>query len=199
MTAVPEKRNQKTARCKSCRTAPVRRRCYHVDQISSLFMRLKQILHRLFIAILAPGLPDACAHGHAPSTVPQEVASRSSLAKKRSPGNDESGGLGVRDKGVNRAGLTTGLLSFRVAVLRTGVSENARDRGLGADDVFGRDSRMFNAAIEGQGVPRQVRTDHDPVFEALDGRTPLTFAGGQPTVPADLNRVLPIPGRLRVR
>ena len=27
-------------------------------------------------------------------------------------------------------------------------------------------SRMFNAAIHGQGMPRQLSTDHDPVFEA---------------------------------
>jgi putative transposase len=119
--------------------------------------------------------------------------------------------------------------------------------------------RMFNAAIHGQGVPRHLSTDHDPVFEAhrwaanlrileideiktvpyvplphpfverligtmrrefldhvmfwnahdlerklaefqvyynaarshssLDGRTPLTFAGGHTVAPADLSHV----------
>ena len=33
--------------------------------------------------------------------------------------------------------------------------------------------RMFNAAIHGQGVPRHVSTDHDPLFEAHRWRANL--------------------------
>ena len=33
--------------------------------------------------------------------------------------------------------------------------------------------RMFNAGIRGQAVPRHLRTDHDPVFEAYRWTTNL--------------------------
>ena len=75
---------------------------------------------------------------------------------------------------------------------------------------------MFNAAMYGQGAPRYLSTDHDPLFEAhrwtaslrvlevdeiktvldvpqshasLEGHTPLGFAGGRAVARADLDRV----------
>jgi hypothetical protein len=32
---------------------------------------------------------------------------------------------------------------------------------------------MFNAAMHGQGAPRQLSTDHDPLFEATAGTANL--------------------------
>ena len=56
---------------------------------------------------------------------------------------------------------------------------------------------MFNAAIHGQGAPRHLSTDHEfqVYFNAarshasLEGHTPLAFASGHTTLPADLSHV----------
>ena len=56
----------------------------------------------------------------------------------------------------------------RVAYYRA-LTDTRRLVGVGvhAGAVTGIDlCRMFNAAIHGQGVPRHLSTDHDPLFEA---------------------------------
>jgi len=46
--------------------------------------------------------------------------------------------------------------------------------GVHGGTVTGADRcRMFNAAIHGQGVPRHLSTDHDPLFEAHRWRANL--------------------------
>jgi hypothetical protein len=59
------------------------------------------------------------------------------------------------------------LRSYWVLVLMDQFTRRLVDFGVQCGDVTGADAcGMFNAAISGQGVPRHLSTDHDPVFEA---------------------------------
>ena len=59
------------------------------------------------------------------------------------------------------------LRSYWVLVIMDQFTRRLVGTGVHCGAVTGADvCRMFNAAIQGQGVPRPLSTDHDPVFEA---------------------------------
>ena len=59
------------------------------------------------------------------------------------------------------------LRSYWVLVVMDQFTRRLVGFGVHCDTITGADvCRMFNAAIHGQGVPRHLSTDHDPVFEA---------------------------------
>ena len=59
------------------------------------------------------------------------------------------------------------LRSYWVLVVMDQFTRRLAGIGVHCGTVTGADvCRMFNAAIHGQGVPRRLSTDHDPVFEA---------------------------------
>jgi transposase InsO family protein len=59
------------------------------------------------------------------------------------------------------------LRSYWVLVVMDQCTRRLVGFGVQGGTITGADvCRMFNAAIHGQGVPRHVSTDHDPVFEA---------------------------------